>query len=77
MNSASWNDGSKIYFQNLNSCNFVAVAIDPTEYVCTDGYATITNPMGTKVCKLNFVSYAGRNKTYAYQINNKVSCRYK
>jgi hypothetical protein len=52
VNAVKWGDGSKVKFENLHDCYQTS---DGTSYMCTKGYATITNPMGTRVCELAVV----------------------
>jgi hypothetical protein len=70
MNTRNWSDGSRVIFQNLNRCGGGGIV-----YGCDDGFATISNPMGTKVCNV-VVMYYAQNGTYNYYpYPNK--CRYK
>jgi hypothetical protein len=75
MNSVRWKDGSKVYFQNLHDC-VINPDIPVHWYFCNRGYATITNPMGTKVCSLTDISW--RNILGTGVVNYTTgSCRYK
>lgn len=73
MNTIKWDDGSKITFQNLNNCRIVSIDGDGG-YVCSSGFSTISNPMGTRVCSLDFVAYDPATRRSNF---NKTSCRYK
>jgi hypothetical protein len=69
INAMRWDDGSKIYFQNINNC------IDSSNtdfYICSGGFATISNPMGTKICNLQKVAFQERRVWYSTG-----NCRYK
>ena len=72
MNTVKWNDGSKVSFQNLNSCMDTGAKPDYW-YVCKSGYATISNPMGTKICDLTIIQW---NKLFGINYTTG-SCRYK
>ena len=75
MNAVKWNDGSKVFFQNINRCSSLSYGNnDKGWYYCTGGYATITNPMGTKICDLKDASYLVATNSIAYTPNQ---CRYK
>jgi hypothetical protein len=85
MSSISWEDGSRVKFQNLNSCTeypqragYTDVFYNPPfpgAYTCTGGYATISNPMGTKTCELGYIEYRNQinPKSYTYRTGR---CRY-
>lgn len=45
-----WDDGSKMYYQNLGNC---AESIEG--FFCAAGFVTVTNPMGVKVCSIEAV----------------------
>jgi hypothetical protein len=72
MNTVKWDDGSKASFQNLNTCVKWGEAPD-FAYRCFSGYATISNPMGTTICKLTTV-YWNPLLGIGYATKN---CRYK
>lgn len=68
-NTVRWDDGSRISFQNLNNCEEKP---DMKLYACNNGYATIANPMGTKVCDLKTVGWWDNKIIYETR-----TCRYK
>ena len=70
MNTRNWSDGSRITFQNLTNCGGGSQVFGA--YYCLSGFATISNPMGTKVCEANVSYYY--DTTYKYITAN---CRYK
>ena len=72
MNAVRWDDGSKVSFQNINSCTSLN---NNTYYYCVSGYATITNPMGSKVCNLKDVHYVAMDINRGGYTPNQ--CRYK
>jgi hypothetical protein len=71
MNTRNWSDGSKVYFQNLNTCREYGAY--NKSYECKSGYATITNPKGTQVCDITYVGYVV-GMPYSYGTSG---CRYK
>jgi hypothetical protein len=66
MNTVRWRSGDKVYFQNLTSCT------DWGKMYSCAGYATITSPMGTKVCEAPSVRWGEGNYDYMTE-----KCRYK
>ena len=69
MNTVSWADGSKTYFQNLNQCNDNQVL-----YTCGSGFVTIKNPMGTQICRVNRVTWFQYERSARYWTNER-SCK--
>ena len=51
-----WDDGSKLYYQNLGKCRSWKIPIN--SYLCGTGFVTVTNPMGVKVCSIDSVMYS-------------------
>jgi len=81
MNTVKWSPGNKVKFQDLDGCEeqkpiigFVPhkVRIDG-KYRCTGGFVTWTNPQGTRVCEVTWVSFDDRNR-YKFEVE---SCRWK
>jgi hypothetical protein len=77
LNSLSWKDGEKHYFQNLGKCLNGRVT---NSYMCERGYITTTSPMGTKVCAFtggvfSMVSYSSSAGATYFTLNQ--DCRYK
>jgi len=91
LNSMSWDDGSRNYFQNLHNC--LAIDKDKTladsfrswnnpliqtptyqSYLCMGGFVTITDPQGSKTCKVSSVAWDGKSRRTNFSYSN---CRYK
>jgi hypothetical protein len=77
MNTRKWNDGSKVYFQNLNSCRQTEIYGDVVAYngyICDSGYVTISNPKGTRVCDITEILYNFEKGRSSFKTSG---CRYK
>lgn len=73
MNTRNWKDGSKAYFENVNTCSESGPS-DARYYYCTSGFITITNPKGRMTCDLTILTYSSIDGTYNYRMSG---CRYK
>jgi len=73
MNSVKWKSGTKVTFSNLSDCQHMKFTEGREGYNCWLGYATISDPMGTKVCEVRTV-YAPYNRDISYETK---SCRWK
>ncbi len=49
----TWDDGSKMYYQNLRECS----SYNNTAYYCLAGFVKVSNPMGVKICSIEKVSF--------------------
>jgi hypothetical protein len=49
----TWDDGSKMYYQNLHKCS----SYYNPGYYCTAGFVKVSNPMGVKICSIELVSF--------------------
>jgi hypothetical protein len=71
MNTVKWENGSKVYFQNMGNCWENTINPHNHYYNCK-GFATITNPTGTKVCEVSVSFYKTGDAGF-----KKKECRYK
>ncbi len=71
-NSRTWDDGSVVYFQPSTKCIFPNNPLVGAE--CIEGFVTITNPMGTKVCELDSMVYWVSFRGLRYKVKN---CRFR
>ncbi len=63
-----WDDGSKMYYQNLYNCSSYNY---PGYYGCNAGFVKVSNPMGVKICNIENVSFKDSRIT-----NRWGTCRY-
>lgn len=52
-----WQEGRRVTFSNLSHC--YAGQSYPESFSCSNGFARIADPMGTRVCRLLEVSWRG------------------
>ncbi len=62
-----WDDGSKMYYQNLHQCSSYYTG----GYYCDAGFVKVSNPMGVKVCRIERISFVESGITYRWG-----TCRY-
>ncbi len=71
MSQLKWNNGTRVKFENLSQCFYHQQA---GGYGCDSGFATISDPRGTQICKAR-VLYAPYNPGgISYETS---SCRWK
>jgi hypothetical protein len=56
-NPDRWQEGRQVTFSNLSGC--YSGRSYPESFSCSQGFARISDPMGTRVCRLMEVSWRG------------------
>lgn len=56
-NPDRWQEGRRVTFSNLSGCSLSNSY--PEQFTCSRGFAKITDPMGSRVCRLMWVSWRG------------------
>lgn len=68
----NWDDGSKMYYQNLGKCGSNADLIAKwVSYTCYAGFVKVSNPMGVKICTVKYIMFVDGRIT-----NSWGTCRY-
>lgn len=63
-NPGRWQEGRRVIFSNLSGC--AAGQMYPNTFTCYRGFARITDPMGSRVCRLREVSWRGVDQAKSY-----------
>ncbi|MEA5391159.1 hypothetical protein VB738_07775 [Cyanobium gracile UHCC 0139] len=56
-NPGRWQEGRRVIFSNLSGCS--PGQSYPESYACSQGFARISDPMGTRVCRVMGVTWRG------------------
>lgn len=56
-NPGRWQEGRRVIFSNLSRCSRSWMFQE--HYICLHGFVKITDPMGSRVCRLQEVSWSG------------------
>ena len=70
-NPERWQEGRRVIFSNLSGCS--TGRMYPNSFTCFHGFAKITDPMGSRVCRVSDVSWRGvdRSKSFCPTIDAK------